>query len=509
VRERGVSRRILLTLLAITAAAAALRLWGLTFGLPRAMARPDEEAITAVAARLVRIGPNPHFFDYPTLFIAVVAAIEKWWPGGQAVFDDVLPTMIARSLAAGLGTASVPLVFAITRRFATTRAALAAAALLAVAFLHVRDSHFGVTDTPMTFMVLLAFYATVVLVAESARWWGVLIAAILCGLATSTKYNALIVVVPLLVAMIQVKSPPWLYALAAAGVAGGFLFGTPYAWYARREFVRDLIGLGAHLAGGHGADEGRGWVHHLTFTLRYGLGLPFLIAAIAGGVVIALRDARRALLLLSFPVVYYLGMGSGRTVFMRHMLPVVPFAAIAAGVFVDWVSERVSRTEWRRPLNDVALVATVLTAVLGVDSAVRAMQLDARLAVPDTRTLAAQMLEARLPQGASVYQNGPLYARVQLWPEGIFPQTPIERLPQFVIINSSPLTAYRDEPANVRPILAERYRLLGRFEAEFLSDPTVGIYDQQDAFFLPVARFDRVRRPGPTLEIFERLNGAR
>src|SRR6185295_18680557 len=147
------------------------------------MARPDEEAIAAVAARLVRIGPNPHFFDYPTLFISVVATVEKWWPGGRAVFDDVLPTMIARSLAAALGTLSVPLVFVITRRVVSVRAALAAAALLAVAFLHVRDSLFGVTDTPMTFMVLLAFYAIVALLAENAAWWGVLIAAVLCGLA--------------------------------------------------------------------------------------------------------------------------------------------------------------------------------------------------------------------------------------------------------------------------------------------------------------------------------------
>src|SRR5262249_39256514 len=155
--------------------------WGLRFGLPRTMARPGEEAITAIAARVVLVGPNPHFFDDPTLFMYAVALIEKWWPGGRAVFDDVLPAMIARTLSAALGTASVLVLFVVVRRLFSLRAALAASALLAVAFLHVRDSHFGVTDVPMTFMVLVAFLAIVSLAIDRAHWWNVLAAAIFCG----------------------------------------------------------------------------------------------------------------------------------------------------------------------------------------------------------------------------------------------------------------------------------------------------------------------------------------
>jgi len=494
--------RTALAVAAITALAAALRWWGLRFGLPRTMARPDEEAIVAIAARVVTIGPNPHFFDYPTLFMYVVAFVERSWPGGRAVFDDVVPTMIARTLAAALGTASVPLLFVAARRLFSPRAALAAAALLAVAFLHARDSHFGVTDVPMTFMVLLAFCAIVSLRFDGGRWWNVLAAAVLCGLATSTKYNAALVFAPLLVALAQARSSPATYAIAAVAFLAAFFAGTPYALVDRAKFVHDLGGLQSHLAAGHGSDQGLGWIYHLTFTLRYGLGLAFLIAAIAGAVAAIVEDRRKAALVLSFPALYYLAMGSGRTVFMRHMIPVVPFAALLAGVFVD----RVAALAARRSAAAGALVAVLLTTALGYDSARRTLRIDELLAVPDSRTLAAAMLEARYPQGATVYQNGPVYAHVQLWPEGIFPETAIDRRPLLVILNSSPLVAYRDEPAGVAPILHDRYRELGTIEAESVSDAAEGIYDQQDAFFLPVAHFDGVIRPGPELRIFERID---
>ena len=61
--------------------------------------------------------------------------------------------------------------------------------------LHVRDSHFGVTDIPMTFMVLVAFHAIVQL-AESGSTRHLLTASLLTGLAVATKYNAALLALP-------------------------------------------------------------------------------------------------------------------------------------------------------------------------------------------------------------------------------------------------------------------------------------------------------------------------
>jgi hypothetical protein len=59
------------------------------------------------------------------------------------------------------------------------------------------------------------------------------------------------------------------------------------------------------------------------------------------------------------------------------------------------------------------------------------------------------------------------------------------------------------EPALQR-LAAERYRLVNRVAATGEAADE-GIYDPQDAFFLPISGFDAVQRPGPTLLIYRQL----
>ena len=135
---------------AILIVAAVARLWGIHFGLPHLNARPDEGTIASIAGGMYHGDLNPHFFNYPALFMTSVAAVLSLVPDP---FGTTTPYMIARYLSAGAGIASVLVLFRIGQRLFGQAAGLASAALLAVAFLHVRDSHFGVTDVPMTFLV--------------------------------------------------------------------------------------------------------------------------------------------------------------------------------------------------------------------------------------------------------------------------------------------------------------------------------------------------------------------
>src|SRR5438874_444420 len=80
---------------------------------------------------------------------------------------------------------------------------LVAAAFLAVAFLHVRDSHFGVTDVPAAFLTVCAFWAALRCATEGARDARVALAGALCGLAASTKYNAAVALLPAMAAIVQ------------------------------------------------------------------------------------------------------------------------------------------------------------------------------------------------------------------------------------------------------------------------------------------------------------------
>jgi len=192
-------RTVLVLLITI---GAILRLWGLRFGLPHPFARPDEEIIVDAALGVLS-DPNPHFFDWPSLFIyatsgayGVLFAAERAIGGpirhatiAKAAFESALH-VIPRVLSALTGIATIAVLFGAARELFSRRVALVAAAFLAFAFLHVRDSHFGMTDVPATFLTVCAFWAGVRCATRGVTLRRAAVAGVLTGLATSTKYNA-------------------------------------------------------------------------------------------------------------------------------------------------------------------------------------------------------------------------------------------------------------------------------------------------------------------------------
>ena len=504
-----------LVLIALTVVALWLRLWGITFGLPFTQARPDEDAVAERAARMWVEGPNPHFFDYPTLYIYVVAAAVRVSSAlGANRVDQVY--LVDRLIVSLAGAATVPLLFWATRRLLSEAIALLAAALLSVAFLHVRDSHFGVTDVPATLMIVLAFGVIATRRLDWTRRWNALAAGVACGLAASTKYNAGIVIVPLLVASAteEWRRTQRISTIAGgtfviiAGALAGFLAGTPYAWLDYPEFRRGVLAVGAHLAEGHGVDVGRGWWHHLTVSLWFGVGWPMLVAALVGVAVVAVDYRRQAALVLSFPLVYYAVVGSGQTAFARYATPLVPFACVLAAATVMWIAHRLAIGR----IFSLAIVATS-TAALVLPNVWRSVAFDRLIAREDNRLVAARALEAAFPSGATIYQLGSEYARLQLpakfqvWKEDPainVMEAPAAALPQLVVVPSSPLTLYTPVSDLAREVLRKRYRVMARFDVEAPGRAARAVYDEQDAFFLPMSGFGRLLRPGPTIEIYER-----
>src|SRR5206468_2501280 len=69
--------------------------------------------------------------------------------------------LIARGISVAAGTATVATVYRIALLFFDQTTALVAAVYLAVAALHVRESHFGLTDVAATCLLMLAFLFTV------------------------------------------------------------------------------------------------------------------------------------------------------------------------------------------------------------------------------------------------------------------------------------------------------------------------------------------------------------
>jgi Dolichyl-phosphate-mannose-protein mannosyltransferase len=422
---------------------------------------------------------------------------------------SVAKHFIARVLSAASGVATVAVLYHAATRLAGRRVGLASAALLAFAFLHVRDSHFGVTDVPMTFMLFAAF-AWVVRLSESGETRDLVGAALLAGLATATKYNAALVAVPATFALlIEPTTRPmgrrlWRVVLFGALMLSTFLLVAPFSVVEYRQLFEELLLASQHLSGGHGPDLGRGWTYHLGTTLRYGLGLPLLVTGIGGLLLMLRRQPRMGILVALFPVAYYAVAGSGYTVFARHMQPVVPFFCFTAGYAIttaaEWLTASLGRPAW------MAAVLVLGVAIVLGPSAASVFRFDRLLARTDSRLLARRWIEKYFREGTTIAQPGRGSGRVMLQSDNELSYVPVELTtngprPDLVVQQSSPL--FEDEgSSDAESMLAAEYDLgLTLHVAD--ADPA-NVYDRQDDFYLPMSGFRRIDRPGPNLQIYVR-----
>lgn len=517
--------------------AAALRIWGITFGLPNSDARPDEVTMIQISLGLLFAGLNPRFFHWPSLEFYLLAALYRLafefghFRGAFRLkfdmFRDAMANpapylLVPRVISVAAGVLTVWLVYRVARELFDKATALVAAFFIAVAYLHVRDSHFGVTDVPMTCLATAALLSMSRAFAAPTplRRWAV--AGILVGLTTSTKYNGGVLAAVGLVAValgadtqqgsMLSKAVARRVTMFLAGMLGGFLIGTPFAAIDYRGFLEGMRFNSHHLVSGHGISLGYGWVYHGMFSLRHGLGTPLLIAGVAGLLVLATRSWRKALFIGTFPILYYVLLGRGTTVFVRYMMPMIPFLCITAAVAVTELARRGARH------SSVAtgVISTVLALVIALPSIQRVIAFDALLARADTRLLAAKWLDSQVARSEWISETPeailhPVWGRPPMLRIAHFDSARRAFVsdsgdivtPAWIVLATSPLTAYTTVPDGLLPIIESEYLPVARFSPTRVPEsPT--IFDQQDMFFLPYADFTARERPGPDLQIFRR-----
>jgi hypothetical protein len=517
-------------LAAIVILGAALRFVAIWFGLPYAQARPDETVALGLANSVRGGDLNPHFFHWPSLTIYAFAALQAGAAAIRRAFNVdsgttfVDQVVIARAFIATAGTLTLLVLFDMTRRMAGMTAALLATFFLAVSILHVRESHFAMTDVLMTLLLTtsLAFLLRAIELdpapdaqSTAIRWCAV--AGLFGGLATSTKYNAAAVLAALGAAqgywLFRCGTPVWWPRTWLPSVVFGttFLLGfvaaTPYALLDFPAVEADLRFDVTHLAGGHGIDLGRGWQYHLTHSLPYGLGVPVFVAGIAGIWPTAKYFPRQAIVLGAFAAAFYGLIGSGQTVFFRYVLPLVPILCLSAAI----AAERVSLWLASRTAITPGAAAAAVGLMVGGVGLVNSVWFDVVLSRTDSRVLASRWLAPQLRPGDSLYDSGGSYARLDLPDIAIHlwtydPRTesfghPEGRTPDWLVLHESPLLIYTSVPPGIERLAKTRYQLVRTIVAT-TRRRSAAVYDQQDAFFMPVNGFSSVRRPGPTIRIY-------
>ena len=400
----------------IVAVGGTLRFWHLDTGIPYDVG-VDEPFLAHTAVGIMTSGDfNPHFFEYPSLYIYVellvagarflVGSMDGLWIS-LAEFGPQDVYLWWRIVTATIGTLTIIVVYRIGLRWGPYQALLAAA-LFAVFLNHVRESHFALTDTPLTFLVALTFLLSL-RAHETGRLSSFIGAGVAAGLAAATKYNgAVALLLPIISAWMTPGARPSRLQCSGAAGAGcvlAFLAGAPYT-------VLDLPGFLDGFANLSRTYQARtdlsGWVVYLGH-LRVALAWPGVTLLFAGLGLGVWRAAQRPLrlqstLLVTFPLAYFYLIASRDLIYARYYLPAIPFLCLLVSVLVVAASAAIQRSGLSPALR-IAAVSSLGTAMLAYPTWT-SVNWSLAHGAPTTQEAAYEFLNELMPHGSRLAIEG-------------------------------------------------------------------------------------------------------
>ncbi len=400
-----------------------LRVWGSGFGLPDyARYHPDEHALVERAAKILSTGDwNLHRFNYPPFYAYLQAggyATYFLWGAAQGRWNQIAPFTlpqyyhVGRLMTAFFGTLTVGALYLAGRQLRSRRAGLLAAALLGGCYLHVIHSHYATFDVMVGFLVLLSYlFSELIRARGDTRWY--FLAGLFAGLAGATKYNGAVVVVTPLLAHVLITNWSewgWLNGRFFVGLGGfllGFWGGNPFALASLPEFLNGLATVLHHYGTEQPGFEGTGnWRWYLRVFLT-SADAPWFVAGTAGLIGLAWRNWKKGLLLLSFPILYYLMVSRFTVRFERNMVPLLPFLALGGGWLLDVITRKLQVTSYKlqvasRPLPLASCFLLLASCFLLPVSLTASILLDVHLSRTDHREIAGEWVMDNVEWGSKI-----------------------------------------------------------------------------------------------------------
>ena len=399
---------------------AALRFYGLQFGLPQPF-HPDELQKAHFLNQMMRSGTvNPHFSLQPPLLLYF-----SWGMSIVLKFLGFFPEdAIARNLLAGrtvnalFGIASLPLLYACGRRLFNSELTGAVAALfLAVAPLHVTNSRYMKEDVIFLTFVLACLLALLKAV-DTKRLGYLYLAGLLAGISVGSKYTgivsiALILGSPWLLSPEMKLVPAWRWLghalLAALLMPIGFLLTVPYAILDPDQLAFMFEGFrneSHHAMNGHmGLKVSAGsqlWMFHFSRSIIPGFGLiPTVIGLFGCGLAIW-RWQSRGLFVVALVLLFYLpaewALSKPPPQPDRYVLACVPFLALLTAEFIVTLT---AAYRGRSPVVQPLLLVLIAAAFPLFQTIAYASEIR-----DDTRLLMRSWIAQNVPAGKRVILMG-------------------------------------------------------------------------------------------------------
>jgi len=375
---RGPLPLVLILLIALS-----LRLSGLQWGLPNALHintyHPDELTVVERSVRSINSLNGqflPGFYRYGSLqlylinfactaafLVNTVDLIPAHLASTNTANWDKL-YLIARCLTVLMGVGTVWTTAAIGTRLWNRKVGLLAGLLLAVAPLHVLQSHWATVDVPATFWGTMAVLAAIWSLQPRSRLKGCLLSGLFTGLASATKYNMALFILPMVAVSIlsawkgpgffavpgtrDVEDPhqgpakAWTSSAIAIGCGlivciASFLAACPGFLLQHGQFAADFNAEALHVSKQPGESfeyTGNGFVYEWLHTLVAGLGPALLLFVVIGIVLAIWKRDRSSIVIAAAALPYSILIGLAAVRYARYAIPLLPLLMLWAAFWI-------------------------------------------------------------------------------------------------------------------------------------------------------------------------------
>ena len=513
-----------------------LRLWAIDFGLPF-FTHADEPRYLPNALKILRSQDlNPHYFDNPplltylyslVLFLLFITGKLIGWFASIKDFEELYFSnitgffLIARTINALLSVSICLVVYNVGEKLFDKITGLIASLLVCASFLMVRDSHYAVNDIPGTFFLILSFNY-IVSIYTRARLKDYILSGLFAGMAVATKYNMGILIFPLVLShlfanrrIVVNKNFTW---AVLSGLIGFFLFcpwilldyTTFWQHFIEQAMLAKISWLGA-------STTYPAYVQYF-FTTIWGYGLfPFCFSIIGAVFLWMKREKQKLLLILCFPLFYYLLFGAIKLFFVRFAIPFIPYLCILSAYGIIALVSHISYTHQR-----VALALLIFAAVS--QGLIFSCKHNYLISKTDTRILASNWINSNLSDGSKIvtegygpnlrmyYDKDRLTKNINNYQIGnagtSLPKTSLNEYKQqevhYIITSSYVSSRYLNHP-EAYPRESEFYITLEKEAKQiFKISPSQGkVPFYLDEVYSPFWNIFALERPGPTITIFQ------
>ncbi len=420
----GKDYSLIVILIPIIALALILDTYGLGWGLPDKQHfhhsfHPDETASLLSSLEILlsprTLYPSPTALGNGSMQFYIVAIVYQITHGSnlKSIVKNLTAAKINNlyslgrivTIAFSIGAAIVLFLIA-QRTFGKFCAAIATLMFVSMPAIVV-NTHYFRPDIPATFWILLSFLMSIS-IFKSGKLRFYILSGIFAGFAVSTKYNSVLIFLPLLCAHVMriyhaTKSTAFKeyfninIILAALVGIGAFFIGSPGTVIYWDEFRQRLSQQRFYQTEAiflESVHRGPRWIGYFIRILPYSLGLPLLIVAFLGMVYVLWSRKKIAIMLLSWCIPYYLLLGSSNWWVVRYTVPLMPFLAIFGA--------RILTDSFMKMKGIFKFVVAIVGVVTIVFTMVYSLKLDGIMAAEDPRIMAYDWINKKIEPGKAI-----------------------------------------------------------------------------------------------------------